>query len=160
MNDVNPTNDIRVLEYQANKLQELISELHNCCKERYSHEAKAFMLPQAELRCLMLFEGHKYLTGIEIAGLLEVAKSRATVIIENLEKRGLVQRAPDPNDARVKLINLTPAGQKKVREIEEFLFTLHQQLLGQIDPGQRTGVITALETLRSSMDAIKAQLVK
>ena len=158
MNEVNKTNDERVLEYQANKLQELISELHNCCKERYTHEAKAFRMPQAELRCLMLFEGHKYLTGIQIAGLLEVAKSRATVIIENLEKKGLVQRSPDPNDARVKLINLTPKGQKKVREIEEFMFALHQQLLDQIAPNQRTVVINALETLRSSMEAVKAHL--
>jgi len=159
MNNVNTANnDVRVLEYQANKLQELISELHSCCKEQYTKEAKTFKVPQAELKCLMLFEGHKYLTGIQIAGMLEVAKSRATVIIENLVQKGLVQRSPDPNDARVKLINLTPAGQRKVREIEDFLFTLHQQLLGQIDPGQRTVVITALETLRSSMEAVKAQI--
>jgi hypothetical protein len=45
-----------------------------------------------------------------------------------------------------------------VREIEEFMFELHQQLLGQIDPAQRNGVINALETLRSSMEALKAQL--
>ena len=159
MNNVNRTTDLRVIEYQANKLQELISELHNCCKERYTKEAKAFKMPQAELRCLMLFEGHKYLTGIQIAGLLEVAKSRATVIIENLEKKRLVQRSQDPNDARVKLISLTPAGQRKVREIEEFMFSLHQQLLDHIDPAQRTGVINALETLRSSMEAVKAQLL-
>jgi len=158
MNNINRATDFRVIEYQANKLQELISELHNCCKERYTHEAKAFKMPQAELRCLMLFEGHKYLTGIQIAGLLEVAKSRATVIIENLEKKGLVQRSQDPNDARVKLISLTPAGQRKVREIEEFMFELHQQLLDNIDPAQRPAVINALETLRSSMEAVKAQL--
>jgi len=94
-----------------------------------------------------------------IAGLLEVAKSRATVIIENLVKKGLVQRSQDPNDARVKLISLTPFGQRKVREIEEFMFTLHQQLLDHIDPIQRTGVITALETLRSSMEAVKSHLL-
>ena len=158
MNNVNRATDSRIIEYQANKLQELISELHNCCKERYTKEAKAFRMPQAELRCLMLFEGHKYLTGIQIAGLLEVAKSRATVIIENLEKKRLVQRSQDPNDARVKLISLTPAGQRKVREIEEFMFELHQQLLDHIDPAQRPGVINALETLRSSMEAVKAQL--
>ncbi|KPK37005.1 MAG: hypothetical protein AMK70_00240 [Nitrospira bacterium SG8_35_1] len=158
MNNVNRATDLRVIEYQANKLQELISELHNCCKERYTKEAKAFRMPQAELRCLMLFEGHKYLTGIQIAGLLEVAKSRATVIIENLEKKRLVQRSQAPNDARVKLISLTPTGQRKVREIEEFMFSLHQQLLDHIDPAQRTGVINALETLRSSMEAVKAQL--
>jgi DNA-binding MarR family transcriptional regulator len=159
MNDVNQTNDVRVLEYQANKLQELIGELHNCCKERYATEAKAFKVPQAELRCLMLFEGHKYLTGIQISGLLDVAKSRATVIIENLVIKGLVQRSQDPNDARVKLISLTPVGQRKVREIEEFMFTLHQQLLDHIDPIQRTGVISALETLRSSMEAVKSHLL-
>ena len=96
MNDVNTTSDVRVLEYQANKLQELIGEVHNCCKDRFADEAKAFKMPQAELRCLMLFEGHKYLTGIEIAGMLEVAKSRATVIIENLEKKGLVRSVGDP----------------------------------------------------------------
>ncbi|MGW8288435.1 MAG: MarR family winged helix-turn-helix transcriptional regulator [Desulfobulbales bacterium] len=160
MNQITETIDDRVLEYQANKLQELISEVHNCCKDRFAHEAKAFKMPQAELKCLMLFEGHKYLTGIEVAGMLEVAKSRAAVIIENLEKKGLVQRSPDPNDARVKLINLTPKGQRKVREIEDFMFDLHQQLLSQIDPAQRPNVINALETLRSSMEAVKAKLVK
>ena len=160
MNDINQTADVRILEYQANKLQELIGEVHNCCKDRFAHEAKAFKMPQAELRCLMLFEGHKYLTGIEIAGMLEIAKSRATVIIENLEQKGLVQRSPDPNDARVKLISLTPVGHRKVQQIEEFMFDLHQQLLGQIDPAQRSNVINALETLRTSMEAVKAKLAK
>jgi DNA-binding MarR family transcriptional regulator len=158
MNDVNTTNDTQLLEYQINKLQELISEVHNCCKEKFVNEAKAFKLPQAELRCISLFDGHKYLTGIEIAGLMEVAKSRSTVIVESLEKKGLVQRSPDPNDARVKLINLTQTGHRKVREIEEFMFTLHQQLIHQIDPAQRTNVINALEQLRSSMKAVKAQM--
>jgi DNA-binding MarR family transcriptional regulator len=160
MNNLSAATDIRLIEYQANKLQELIGEVHSCCKDRFAREARVFKLPQAELKCLMLFEGHKYLTGVEIAGLLEVAKSRATVIIDNLETRGLVQRSADPNDARVKLISLTPAGQRKVREIEEFMFDLHQQLLGQIDPDQRAGVIAALETLRSSMEAVKAQFSK
>ena len=48
---------------------------------------------------------------------------------------------------------------KKVREIEEFMFSLHQQLISQIDPAQRTNVINALELLRSSMEAVKAQIV-
>jgi len=44
----------------------------------------------AELKCLTLFDGHKYLTGGEVAGMLEVAKSRATVILDGLEKKGFV----------------------------------------------------------------------
>ena len=149
--------DLKLAEYQANRLQELISELHNCCKDRFYFEAKKFDLPQAELKCIALFDGHKYLTGVEIASMMEVAKSRATVILDSLERKKLIQRIPDPSDARVKLASLTHAGQKKVQEIEEFLFGLHQQILGHIDPSQRATVISALEVLRSSMQAVKAQ---
>jgi hypothetical protein len=108
MNDVNRTNDERVLEYQANKLQELIGELHNCCKERYTTEAKAFKVPQAELRCLMLFDGHKYLTGIEIAGLLEVAKAGLPLLLIISKKKAWckerrIQTMPGSNSSTLPL---------------------------------------------------------
>lgn len=158
MNNVNNNKiDNRVIEYQTNKLQELISELHHCCKDRLHHEASTFNIPPAELRCLMLFDGHKYLTGQEIASQLEVAKSRATVILEGLEKKGFIQRITDPKDARSKLVSLTPAGLKKVQGVEEFVFDLHHKLLDQIDPSQRNNVIASLEILRSSMVSMKAQ---
>ena len=157
MND-NKRVDNRLIEYQTNKLQQLITEVHDCCKDRIYLEAKMFNLPASELKCLMLFDGHKYLTGVEIAGKLEVAKSRATVIVDSLVKRGFVKRIPDPTDARVKLISLTPAGYKKIQEIEDFVFHLYHQLISQIDSNQRPGVIAALEILTTSMQAMKAQL--
>ncbi len=158
MNEVKVANDIRLLEYQANKLQELINDMNNCCQDRIFLEAKMFGLPPSELKCLMLFDGHRYLTGVEISTKLEVAKSRATVVIDSLARKGLVQRSPDPNDARVKLVSLTPRGQRKVREIEDFIFHLHRQLVGRIESGQRPKVISALEVLRSAMESVKAQM--
>ena len=53
---------------------------------------------------------------------LEVAKSRVTKIMEGLIHKKLVQCIDDPEDARVKLIRLTPAGQNKFNEIDQ----LHQ----------------------------------
>jgi DNA-binding MarR family transcriptional regulator len=150
--------DTRIVEYQSNKLQQLIADIHGCCKERIYLEAKMFNLPASELKCLMLFEGHKYLTAVEIAGKLEVAKSRATVILDSLAKRGFIQRVPDPSDARVKLVSLTRAGFKKIEEIEDFVFHLYHQLLSQIEPTQRPGVLAALEILTTSMKTMKAQM--
>ena len=158
MNDKERTTDKALVEYQSNKLQQLISDMHNCCKDRIYLEAKMFKLPASELKCIMLFEGHRYLTGVEIAGKLEVAKSRATVILDSLAKRGFIQRMPDPNDARVKLVSLTPAGYKKVKEIEDYVFHLYHQLLSQIETAQRPGVIAALEILTSTMKSMKAQM--
>lgn len=145
-------------EYHTLRLRQLINEIHDCCKERVVMEAKKFNLAPSEVKCLMLFERHRYLTALEIADLLEVAKSRATVIVDGLEKKSLIKRGADPSDARVKLITLTPDGQRQVRSIEAFVLSLHERLLEQIDPAQRATVITALETLRSSMEAVKTGL--
>jgi len=160
MNEKQSASDAALIEYQSNKLQQLISDVHNCCKDRIYMEAKMFNLPASELKCLTLFDGHRYLTGVEIAGKLEVAKSRATVILDSLANRGLVQRMPDPNDARVKLVCLTPAGHKKVKEIEDYVFHLYHQLLSQIEPSQRSGVLSGLEILTSTMKAMKARMMK
>jgi len=159
MNDKKIIDDIRLAEYQANTLQVLIADIHDCCKDRLMMEAKRFHLPQAELKCMLMFIDHKYLTAVELAIKLEIAKSRASVILEGLEKKKLIQRTEDPNDARVKLISLTTDGMKKVQEIEAFVFKLHYKLLDKIDPSQRDGVISSLEILRSSMKTMKAQMI-
>jgi len=151
-------NNEKLITYQTHKLRKLLAEVHNCCRERVIFEAKKLGIPASELKCLMFFENHRYLTANEIADLLDVAKSRTTVIVDGLEKKGLVLRESDPNDARVKLISLTAAGQRKLREIEDFLLDLHAQLLERIDPVQRSTIIAALETLRSSMEELKRQL--
>ncbi len=158
MNRDRDGSDRNLIEYQTNRLQELIADLHGCCQDRIYQEARRFGLPPAEIKCLLLFQGYKYLTAIEIAGMLEVAKSRATVILDGLEGKKLIRRDPDPADARVKLTSLTPQGLKKVQEIEEFIFSLHVKFLTEIEPEQRAGVVSALETLTLSMDMVKKQL--
>lgn len=158
MNEKEPTPETRLVDYQSGKLRQLISDVHDCCRERLFLEARMFNLPPSELKCLTLFQGNRYLTGIEIAAKLEIAKSRATVILDSLSSRGLIQRNPDPYDARIKLVSLTAAGSKKIQEIEDFIFHLYRQLLTQIEPAQRPGIIAALEVLTSSMKAMKAQM--
>ena len=78
----------KLVENQVHKFKGLIAELYNCCRGRVLYEANEFNLPPTEVKCLMLFEGHKYLSCVEIAGKLEVAKSRACVVLESLEKKG------------------------------------------------------------------------
>ncbi|MCF6290733.1 MAG: MarR family transcriptional regulator [Desulfobacterales bacterium] len=158
MSDGHNLSGLQLVEYQTNQLQELISDLHSCCQDKVIMEARRFDLPPAEVKCLLVFSGHRYLTGQEIAGLLEVAKSRATVILDGLERKGFVHRSPDPNDARVKLVGLTPEGLKKVNEMEAFIFDLHLKLLNEIDSSQRPMVIAALENLRHAMNIVKMQL--
>jgi DNA-binding MarR family transcriptional regulator len=93
-----------------------------------------------------------------IAQKMEVAKSRVTKIMDGLTKKSLIQSTEDPNDGRVKLLSLTPTGQEKLKEIRTFTREIHQKILHQIDSEQRRNILSSLELLRSSMEAVKAQL--
>jgi len=145
----------KLLDYQTLRLENLVSEIQKCCEYRRLYESKKFSLPVAELKCLMIFNGERYLTVKVIAQRLEVAKSRVTKIIQGLIDKGMVDRIEDPQDSRIKLISLTHSGVLLSEEINSFKTTLHKKILINMDPDERKGIISYLELLRSSMEAVK-----
>jgi DNA-binding MarR family transcriptional regulator len=157
MNKVAAESIDTLLAYQTRRLQDLIAEILQCCKQRTSYLSERSNVPEAELRCLLLFSGERYLTAKGIAQRLEVAKSRVTKIINGLIQKGLVETMDDPKDARIKLIGLTPEGQKRAEDIGALSRELHQRLLLEFDQEQRKTVLSCLEMLRSSMEAVKKQ---
>jgi DNA-binding MarR family transcriptional regulator len=159
MNESRPESTDMLLGYQTKRLQDLIAEILQCCKEQTSYLSKKFHIPEAEIRCLMLFGDARYLTPKSIAQKLDVAKSRVTKITTGLIRKGLVETIEDPKDARVKLIGLTQKGQTKSKEMSAVIADLHQLLLLEFEPDQRKMVLSCLEVLRSNMEAVKKQLV-
>lgn len=159
MNDRERNSIDVLLDYQSQKLEDLIAEIVRCCKERTSFLSKKFDIPEAELRCLMLFGEERYLTAKGISQKLDVAKSRVTKIINGLVQKRLVESIDDPKDARIKLIGLTSKGQKKSRELSDVTKDLHQRLLLEFEPEQRKLVISCLEILRASMEAVRNQMI-
>ena len=61
---------------------------------------------------MWLSEGPLSLSGLAEA--IGVDAPYATLIVDSLEERGLVERQPDPGDRRRKLVSLTPAGSEAV----------------------------------------------
>ena len=159
MNEKDSKINSDLLEYQTLRLQGLITEVIQCCEDRKLFESQKFGLPYSELKCLMLFNGERYLTVTRMAEKLEVAKSRVTKLINGLVPKALVQSVDDPKDARIKLLSLTPEGRKKSSEIEGFQREIHRKLLLQMGAEERKKVISNLEGLRSAMEAVKEQLV-
>jgi DNA-binding MarR family transcriptional regulator len=159
MNEIASNINEDLLGYQTSRLQDLISEMVQCCEDRKFYESQRFGLPYAGLRCLMLFRGERYQTVKGIAQKLDVAKSRVTKILKGLLEKGVVEQIDDPKDSRIKLINLTPAGHKKSREIEAFQRELHRKILLHMDLEERKDVLAHLELLRSAMEAVKEEFV-
>jgi DNA-binding MarR family transcriptional regulator len=148
-----------LLRYQSGRFQSLMEEIVECCEMRTSYLSRKFQLPKAELKCLMLFMGERYLTVKGISQKLDVAKSRVTKIVSGLLQKKLLTRVDDPADARVKLISLTPMGQRKAEEISALISELHINMLLELRADERRSALSAMEQLRGSMEAVKQRLV-
>ena len=148
-----------VTRFQMQQFQALVTRLFQCCQERMHYQCERFNLPDAELRCLMLFGEERYLTPKGIAHKMNVVKSRVTKIIDGLIKKELVQRIKDPEDSRISLLSVTPQGQGKLLEINRFLDDVHEQVLLQMPAEQRITLLMNLELLKSSMEAVKELMV-
>jgi len=123
------------------------------------YQVDRFKLPDAELRCLLLFGEERYLTAKGISQKLNVVKSRITKIIEGLARKNLIQRIKDPEDSRVTLLSLTPKGVDKIKEINLFLEEVHTEVLFQMEPEQRKTMLTNLEVLKGAMEAVKEMMI-
>ena len=141
--------------YQLEQFQRLVNRLYQCCQERMQNQSDRFDLPDAELRCLLLFGEERYLTPKGIAQKMNVVKSRISKIVDGLMKKGLVQRIKDPEDSRIHLLSLTADGQRKIHGIKEFMDDVHHQVLLRIPPEQRKLLLIDLDLLKSSMEAVK-----
>ena len=144
--------------HQAELFRNLVLRLFQCCQERMQYQCERFGLPDAEIRCLLLFGEERYLTAKGIANKLEVVKSRVTKIVEGLIRKKLLQKVPDPEDSRFVLLSLTPAGQAKLKEINRFTLDFNSQILRTIHPDQRGHLLNNLELLRISLETANKRL--
>ena len=159
MNNLGDIKSGGVSGYQLDKFQDLIARLFQCCQERMQYQCERFELPDAEFRCLSLFGQERYLTAKSIAHRMNVVKSRVSKIIDGLIKKNLIQRIRDPEDSRVQLLSLTPGGQRKITEINSFMEEVYGQVLSQMAPDQRQAMLTNLDILKASMEAVKEMMV-
>ncbi|MBW1778103.1 MAG: MarR family transcriptional regulator [Deltaproteobacteria bacterium] len=144
---------------QLRQFKEVIAKLFKYCQERMRYQSERFGLPEAELRCLLLFGDERYLTAKGIARRMNVVKSRVTKIVQGLVKKKLIQRVRDPEDSRITLLTLTPRGQKKLAEVNRFIDDIHKEVLIQMHPEQRKMLLKDLDLLAAGMEAVKDLMV-
>jgi DNA-binding MarR family transcriptional regulator len=57
----------------------------------------------------------------ELAAKLGIDAPYATLVVDELERQGLVERGPHPTDRRVKLVTATPRGAKEAQRAQDIL---------------------------------------
>jgi DNA-binding MarR family transcriptional regulator len=86
------------------------------------------------------------LTLSALAAQLTADPPYVTLMVDDLEERGLVERRPHPGDRRAKLVSLTPAGRAAVAQAEQILDEPPAALRG-LAPDDLAALLRVLERL-------------
>jgi len=84
----------------------------------------------------------------ELAALLGIDAPYATLVVDELERQGLVERQPHPTDRRAKLVATTAEGSAAARRAEEILARLPVGLAGLSEADMET-LARILESART-----------
>jgi DNA-binding MarR family transcriptional regulator len=90
----------------------------------------AFLLSQVGIHAARRFSER-------IGEAIEVPPSRMVALVDELEKRDLVERRPDPDDRRVRALYLTPKGRTTLERGREIARAHERELTRGMDPADR-----------------------
>jgi DNA-binding MarR family transcriptional regulator len=76
-----------------------------------------------------------------------IDRSDVVAALNELAGRGLIQRAPDPDDRRRNVITITPAGGEQLRTLDQILEGVQEKLLAPLSGADRTQLLRLLTRL-------------
>ena len=112
------------------------------------------------MRCVLTTAMQGELTQIEIARAVGLDKTTMVVTLDELERRGLAERRPSSTDRRARVIVVTKAGEKLVREANKIIARVQEDVLGALPGAQRRALVDGLVTLVSGRLAEPSECAK
>jgi MarR family transcriptional regulator, transcriptional regulator for hemolysin len=86
-------------------------------------------------------------TQTELARMVGLDKTTMVVTLDELEGAGLAERRPSRTDRRARVIAVTKAGQRKVRQAEEIAARIHADVLSTLPAKERKAFVDSLGRL-------------
>jgi DNA-binding MarR family transcriptional regulator len=88
----------------------------------------------------------------ELIEALAVDPSALVAILNDLERDGLVQRRRDPADRRRHIVEITPAGTRAIRAVEQAIAEVEQDAFTDLDETEITQLQQLLSRVRTRYD--------
>jgi DNA-binding MarR family transcriptional regulator len=86
-------------------------------------------------------------TQTELAEMIGLDKTTMVVTVDELERAGLAERHPAPDDRRARIIAVTSAGKRKVAEADRVKERVQAEVLGELSDREAAALIHGLAKL-------------
>ncbi len=135
---------------RANEIRDILKLQGELIRHRAVWDMEPWLeldMSTPQLKALLLISGEKGIRMRELARRLGGSFSNATVLVDRLVDRDLVERLADPQDRRVVLVRATEGGRRLVERLVTSWRALSPPLLETLAPEDLATVHEALRAL-------------
>jgi MarR family 2-MHQ and catechol resistance regulon transcriptional repressor len=148
-----PTAKSRSLERDATALHAAVADLVRVYQFRDRDRICCHDISVTQCYALETLVQHGSMRLSGLAERLFLDKSTTSRVVSTLVRKKYVEQRPDVNDRRATTVHVTAQGQRLYSRITDDLVEQQKQLLQDLDPEVRTGVVTVLRRLADAADA-------
>jgi DNA-binding MarR family transcriptional regulator len=112
---------------------------------------KASGLSMPQFNILMQLHYQRACGVSDISARMDITNAAASQLVEKLVQAGLLERAEDPNDRRVKQLRLTVNGRELVEAGLAARYRWVDELIERLDPAEREALAQAMSILLSRL---------
>ncbi|HET6547057.1 MAG TPA: MarR family transcriptional regulator [Solirubrobacter sp.] len=118
---------------------------HSLTTELTAELAALGVTPRAHFVLTHALDGDH--TQVRLAERCALDKTTMVVTIDELERAGLAERRPSPNDRRARIIAVTDAGRAKVAQADAIVARIYADVLGSLPEDERDAFVAGLSRL-------------
>lgn len=109
----------------------------------------------AQVRCLLAMQSREGIFQRELAEELHIERATATVMLQRMERSGLIKRCADENDQRLTRIFLTDFGRQKAEKIKKTFAAILNEGMSCIDTEEQIHLTVVLNKIADQFNEIQ-----
>ena len=125
----------------------LIRRLQQIAVALFLEETQAHGITPVQYAALQAAQRQPGLDQRTLAGSVGLDTSTIAGVVDRLERRGLIERCTSPTDRRVRLLQVTAAGQALLDAVVPAMLKAQRRILAPLPAAQRPQFVAMLKTL-------------
>lgn len=134
----------------------LLNDIARLMRVAFERRAAPLGLTRARWSVLAQLKRHPGVSQATLAQLMEVEPVTVTRLIDRLDRSGMVERRPDPDDRRVHRLFLTPAARPLLDQIQRLAREVRAEALEGIAADELATFVAVAERIRANLSEARA----